>query len=69
MAITRQDIVDRRDVLKKEESEAYLREKARIKKETDSLQELCGGMGHVFGQVPYFSGQKRNCVYCFAEEP
>ena len=43
-----QDIVDRRESLGTEQSRALQTENARIQRELASLQELCGGMGHIY---------------------
>lgn len=43
-----QDIADRREALHNEKSRALEAEEARLAKEVESLQELCGGMGHIY---------------------
>lgn len=69
---TKQEIIDRREALGKEYSAAYKRERARIKAEGDSLEELCGGdgQGHFFAKsnttFSYLVG--RQCVFCCAVE-
>ena len=72
MQITHQDIVDRRQALDRVHSEAYSRELDRIKKEKLSLQELCGGLGHVFAAGDYAvtrAKPRRHCVFCYHAEP
>lgn len=60
-----QDIADRLAALGREHGEAYQRERARIVKELESLRELCGGVGHIWG-VPMvvLFGSARACVVC-----
>ena len=67
-AMTHQDIVDQIQGLKTALSEAWKKERARIEAERLSLQELCGGLGHVFtrGDDPFAS--HRRCVFCQAAE-
>ena len=70
--ITHQDIIDRLEALGTEDSAAYKAEKARQEKERSSLQELCGGLGHLFAKDK--SGFRvlentRYCVYCYSAEP
>jgi hypothetical protein len=69
--LTHQDIVDRRDQLRTESSKSYAAEQARIQKETEGLQELCGGLGHLYGHPPmgHYAGGSRTCVFCSAIEP
>lgn len=67
-----QDIVTRRNELDDKESEIQLGQIAVIEAERKSLQELCGGMGHVFGAPPMGKRRiddKRMCVFCEAVEP
>lgn len=68
--MTHQDIVDRLQAVTSEQSAAYLTERARVQKDRESLQELCGGIGHVFRlNVAYFSlVPKRTCVFCDCAE-
>lgn len=72
-SITHQDIVDRLEALATEQSEAYLKESARIDKERESLREACGGIGHVYRNgdlhtlvLARFSKNLRQCVFCGA---
>lgn len=69
MAITHQDIADRLEALRTQHSAAYAAERERISAETRSLQELCGGVGHVWvrGQLS-FSG-RLSCAICNAGKP
>jgi len=64
--MTHQDVIDRMEGLNREHSKAYEIECARIRKEKESLQELCGGLGHFFkddAEWPLnLSG--RRCVFC-----
>lgn len=76
MAITHQDIVDRREALHREGraevEQVQARVDARVRKELDSLRELCGDIGHVFAQSPFYEfGRKpgRCCVFCMGSEP
>lgn len=65
-----QDIADRLDALRREESAAYKIEKARIEKERESLRELCGGIGHIFARPEpkgpgwFFLFGTVDCVVC-----
>lgn len=71
-AITHQDILDRAEALGQEYSAAYQAEKARLDKERESLRELCGGIGHVFGRgraLLAWPVARRSCVFCGAPEP
>ena len=67
--MTHQEIVDRMEALGVESSAAYREAMARINKERESLQELCGGLGHVWGAPPLWkAGGYRACVVCHAPE-
>lgn len=70
--MTRQDIIDRLESLGVEHSVAYKAERARIEKERESLQELCGGLGHFFAKDkagPLFScDDSRVCIFCAKRE-
>jgi hypothetical protein len=68
MTLTHQDIIDRREALGHERSEAYQREQARIAAERKSLQELCGGLGHFYARSAHPFGTERCCVFCEASE-
>lgn len=67
--MTHQDIIDRMEALGREYGAAYRAEQARISKEKESLQELCGGIGHFFAtpQTLHFE-QGRQCVFCRKSE-
>jgi hypothetical protein len=67
--MTHQEIIDRLEALGRSHSAAHKAELARIEKERESLQELCGGLGHFFrqGDWPVF-GDKRRCVICAKPE-
>jgi len=69
--ITHQEIADRIEALSHEHSAAYQAEQARIRKERGSLQELCGGVGHVLAKdrsvITCFN--VRVCAICGATEP
>lgn len=71
--MTHQDIIDRLEALYREFSKAFAVEQARIKKERESLQELCGGIGHFFakerGLVPSVFPRGRCCLFCDMPEP
>lgn len=68
MSITHQDIVDRIEALGRERSEAYERESQRIERERTSLQELCGSLGHAYGEPrgTFRVLNTRECVVCGA---
>lgn len=68
--MTYQDIIDRRETLNLEHGEAYKAEQARIRKEYESLQELCGALGHFFAKSDAFVFNKggRQCVFCRKSE-
>lgn len=71
--MTHQDIIDRMEALGKEHTAAYKAEVARIDKEKESLQELCGAIseGHFFAKrnsLMWPSGF-RYCCFCGAGEP
>lgn len=51
--ITHQNILDRVEALGGEYSAAYRLELARINKERQGLQELCGGLGHIWGKSDF----------------
>lgn len=68
--ITHQDIVDRWEALSHERSIAYRLEESRINAERLALQELCGGIGHVFLKVDSLRmSTHRECAFCKAQEP
>ena len=69
--MTHQDIIDRMEALGLEHSAAYKAERARIAKERESLQELCGGLGHFWRGSPeaFLAPDLRRCVFCDAAEP
>jgi len=54
--VNHQDIADRYRSLDDEELAALKAEKARIERERQSLQELCGGMGHIYTKVENLLG-------------
>ena len=66
-----QEIVERRDQLGVEQSAAYEAEQSRIAKELESLQELCGAMGHCWGvrRIGNWAVAGKICVYCDAQQP
>lgn len=66
--ITHQDIVDRRGQILEEYDAAVDKAMKRHAKELESLAELCGAKGHVWGPRPYRLGG-RHCVYCEQVEP
>lgn len=75
MGITHQDIVDRIADLASQQFDAWKAEQARIAKERESLQELCGGLGHIFGEPKPFALNPasdafggRRCVFCEKRE-
>ena len=68
--VTHQDIADRIEALGREHSKAYEIERARINAERSSLQELCGGVGHIWGSSELFVLTARRCCrICGAQEP
>jgi len=66
-----QDVVTRRDELDEKDANIRLAQIAAIEVERKSLQELCGGIGHVFG-APALGKRRlsgaRVCVFCDAVE-
>lgn len=69
MAITHQEIADRLEALSKEHSKAYEAERQRIQAETRSLQELCGGVGHVWIRCRLGLSGRVACAICGAAKP
>ena len=70
--ITHQDIIDRLEKLGKEHGAAYAAEQARQRKERASLQELCGGIGHLYAKSDWLNSvlaRGRSCVFCKMYEP
>lgn len=71
MAVTHQDIVDRMAELGNQQSAALKAATLAIAKERESLQELCAGLGHVFGEGLVWSAltsRGRHCVFCCKPE-
>ena len=67
---THQEIIDRLEQLGREHGIAYDAEIARQKSERASLQELCGGIGHIYAKNRGlgFLGSTRQCVFCLSLE-
>jgi hypothetical protein len=69
IGITHRSIMDRLAELGRAEAAAREVAAAPFKKERDSLQEACGGVGHLWSAPDAFSfGLKRVCVVCRAKE-
>lgn len=65
MTITHQDILDRRKSLRVEHGVAYKKERDRIAAEQASLQEVCAGIGHLWGESSFIGlGDHRVCAVC-----
>jgi len=66
--MTHQEIIDRREAIARERYRLIMAQQAKFDAESRSLEELCGGIGHIHGDAPFFNGGGRCCVVCGARE-
>lgn len=69
MSITQQDISDRIAAIGTERHQLVEAQQARFQAEVRSLQELCGGHGHVFTHTWSLPSHRRVCAICGVGEP
>lgn len=70
--MTHQEIIDRIEGVTREQAKAWKVVSDRARKEVESLQELCGGLGHIFAlsrHGVFDTCEGRRCVFCGAYGP